>query len=174
MKTCIKCNKIFSYKAFYKNSHMKDGYLNKCKACLKDEVNTVAARKAAKKYRQTHPEKIKAYNKKYKSNPINNLIHKERMKEWHRINKGLSNSYKAKRRAFKLKATPKWSELEDIKEVYIKARSISVETGIQHHVDHIIPLIHSKVCGLHVLANLRIISYTDNLRKGNKLIEDIV
>ena len=39
----------------------------------------------------------------------------------------------------------------------------------EYHVDHIIPLKNSKVCGLHTQDNLQIIPAHDNLRKSNKL-----
>jgi len=42
-------------------------------------------------------------------------------------------------------------------------------TGIQYHVDHIIPLQGENVCGLHIAANLRVIPARDNLAKSNKL-----
>jgi hypothetical protein len=41
-------------------------------------------------------------------------------------------------------------------------------TGIEWHVDHIVPLINSEVCGLHIWANLRVIPKILNLIKGNK------
>lgn len=41
-------------------------------------------------------------------------------------------------------------------------------TGIEWHVDHIIPLRGAAVCGLHVWNNFRIIPKLENLKKGNK------
>jgi 5-methylcytosine-specific restriction endonuclease McrA len=41
-------------------------------------------------------------------------------------------------------------------------------TNIEWHVDHIIPLKHSLVCGLHIWSNLRVIPKSINLHKGNK------
>lgn len=41
-------------------------------------------------------------------------------------------------------------------------------TGIRWEVDHIVPLVHPQVCGLHVETNLRVIPAIENRRKGNR------
>lgn len=66
------------------------------------------------------------------------------------------------------RATPPWSDLKAIVEIYKESERITCETGIQHNVDHIIPLIHPLVCGLHVPANLQILTEEENLKKSNK------
>jgi hypothetical protein len=64
-------------------------------------------------------------------------------------------------------ATPKWADLDKIREIYDECRRITEETGIPHHVDHIEPLRGADRCGLHVENNLRIVTATENLKKGN-------
>lgn len=66
-------------------------------------------------------------------------------------------------------AMPKWDSKEKIKEIYKEAKRLTEETGIIHHVDHIIPVKHPLVCGLHTVKNLRVISWHENLKKSNKL-----
>jgi len=75
----------------------------------------------------------------------------------------------AKRRSTKLIATPSWIELKMIEDLYEECRLLSIETGTQHHVDHIIPLNSNKVCGLHCLDNLQILSAKENHTKSNKV-----
>jgi excisionase family DNA binding protein len=63
---------------------------------------------------------------------------------------------------------PPWANGEAIRAVYERAKSITRETGVPHHVDHIIPLQGEYVSGLHVEANLQVVPAVDNIRKRNK------
>ena len=65
-------------------------------------------------------------------------------------------------------ATPKWADMEAIQNIYITAQTLSETTDILYQVDHIIPLNHPLVCGLHVPINLQIITKEENLNKSNK------
>lgn len=87
---------------------------------------------------------------------INNILNKTLNKEIKR-----ERSYK--------QAVPVWYELEKhaITELY-KERDNWCKYGVDAHVDHIVPLQHKLVCGLHTLANLRVITAYDNLSKHNK------
>ena len=76
----------------------------------------------------------------------------------------------AARRCAELKATPGWSDRAKIRQIYLKAKNISEETKLLHHVDHIIPLRGKLVSGLHVPENLQIIPWQENLKKGNKFV----
>lgn len=65
-------------------------------------------------------------------------------------------------------ATPKWlSWLHrlQITELYEISAAKSMQTGIEHHVDHIFPLRGKYFCGLYVPWNLQVIEATQNVRK---------
>ena len=59
---------------------------------------------------------------------------------------------------------PLWADINKIAAIYKQAKKLDMT------VDHIIPLNHSKVCGLHCESNLQIISLNDNQKKSNKFI----
>lgn len=110
--------------------------------------------------------------------------HKERMKDpkvkqaWldylkghYRDNKSAYLAKWAKRRAQKLQATPKWADLKAIEAIYAEAKRLTQETGIQHEVDHIVPLVGKKVSGLHTERNLQILTRKANRSKSNIWLE---
>lgn len=78
----------------------------------------------------------------------------------------------ARRRRQILKATPWWADRRKIKAFYDRARRKTESTGIQHVVDHIIPIFGNGVSGLHVPANLQIITLQENSSKGNKVLDE--
>jgi hypothetical protein len=67
-------------------------------------------------------------------------------------------------------AMPPWADVDAIKAVYAEAQRLTDETGIPHEVDHIEPLLGQNASGLHVHWNLRVITRTENRRKGNRRI----
>lgn len=74
----------------------------------------------------------------------------------------------AARRAGIDRATPAWADRAAIKAVYQECIYTSSATGINHEVDHIIPLNGALVSGLHVHWNLAVIPATENRFKSNK------
>jgi 5-methylcytosine-specific restriction endonuclease McrA len=64
-------------------------------------------------------------------------------------------------RARNAAATPAWANLQAIALVYMRARLHGLE------VDHIVPINHPLVCGLHVEHNLQLLDGDANRAKGN-------
>lgn len=119
-----------------------------------------------KKYNLENKEKISSKNKRlYRKNKEKKLLQNKR---WKAKNKYLLSFYAAKRRHAISLATPKWANMDLIKSIYIKCSEVCKDTGVPHHVDHIVPINGDSVCGLHVENNLQIITATENMSKGKK------
>lgn len=65
--------------------------------------------------------------------------------------------------------TPLWANTGAIRRVYREAKRLTKLTGIQHHVDHDIPLRGPIASGLHVHANLQIMTCTDHRAKHSSM-----
>lgn len=93
-------------------------------------------------------------------------------KIWEENNKHLVNSYAMKRHASKKQRIPKWlndDEIWMIEQAYEISALRTKILGIEHHVDHIIPLQGKLVSGLHVPWNLQVITAQENKMKSNRL-----
>lgn len=89
-------------------------------------------------------------------------------RDWRDRNRHVVRSHNAARKAHIKRATPPWADMEAIKAVYAEADRLTVATGVEHHVDHIVPLKGELVCGLHVHWNLQPLPWRDNISKKNK------
>lgn len=89
---------------------------------------------------------------------------------WLDYQRDYHREFSTRRRASKLDATPTWltpDHIDQMRATYAKAARLTEATSIPRHVDHIIPLVHPDVCGLHVPWNLQILTAEDNWRKNN-------
>ena len=153
--------------------------------------NKESAQASCKKYKENNKEKValqqkisiakwKEKNPDYYSNWWKNNKEKARayrqnsptraliQKQWRENNRGYCNYHTRKRQRRIIISTPAWANQDKIKNLYVESAKLKKDTGVEYHVDHIIPLHGQFVCGLHVETNLRIITAAENLRKGNK------
>lgn len=151
---CHECKKVTDaarrQTSEYKNMMRElQAHRRKCPEISAKESIAQSERRKTESYR----EKVRPFNRGYK-----------------RSNRAKFNAYDANRRAAKIERTPGWiTEANNaaIMATYDKARLLTKETGIEHHVDHIIPLQGSLVSGLHVPENLQILTAAENLGKSN-------
>jgi hypothetical protein len=157
---CYVCKQTFTQDCFNKDKQTKSGFARSCKVCH---------RKRAKQYYEKNNVQVNENNlARYYSNHEDNKI---KCLQYYYNNKHTVFKNCAKRRCSKLLASPSWVDKkhEDrIGNIYKASINTSHRTGIQHHVDHIVPLQGKTVCGLHVWWNLRIIPAKINLSKGNR------
>ena len=60
----------------------------------------------------------------------------------------------------------------ELRRIRLEAQLLSIDTGVKHEVDHIIPLVHHKVCGLHVPQNVQILTKAQNRQKASRFNQD--
>jgi hypothetical protein len=113
----------------------------------------------AKSYRMSNPEKLA-----------------EASKKWRIANRHVKTHNQQLRHASKKNATPAWLSKRDLAlmlSFYRTAKEQQDLFGVPITVDHIAPLNGKTVCGLHVPWNLCLRTQSDNLKKSNKLSDDV-
>ncbi len=142
LRKCTQCREDKPLTAYHKQSDKPSGLRSACKSC-----RVITRRRAYNKDKERHLAVNRA---------------------WAEANPDRRAAHSAKRRAFKLRATPSWAQLEVIKSWYTLAKLFDKTFGEVHHVDHIVPLQGKHICGLHVEYNLQVLTATENISKGNR------
>ena len=101
------------------------------------------------------------------SRGLEKLNNEELMKPYRTKEKQSTKTYRYRSKKFGEAPILTEEEHQRILEIYKECARITEETGILHHVDHIHPI--SKG-GKHHPDNLQILTATENIRKGNKLL----
>jgi len=138
----------------FKSSHYR------CIDCSKKKE---AERRETKEWKEYHSD----YGKKDYAE--NKEVYAQNGKAYRSTERGKAfrNNSQRKRKIRINKATPNWEgDDEMIKLVYMKAQ----QWGFA--VDHIIPVGHKLVCGLHTWHNLQLLSTSENSKKHNNFLED--
>jgi len=172
-----------------KRAHISERYVLGYGCCSCHAENLI-------ELRLEHPERSREYNRKHKRAKAIRMkaegrkrpYYKETVKKWRAANvekeRASRGRYRTKhpeysyyhcasRKARKISATPPWLTKEHkqhMKSNYALAQQLTRLTGESWQVDHIIPLRHERLCGLHVPWNLRVITGKDNASKRHTIV----
>lgn len=163
---CLECDKAHVSHYYSKNkeiiSNYFRGYRSRNRAILSEKDRT---------YRMEKHETIAEKKKVYRTENAERISEVKR--DWRKANKNRVMSSNALRRSRKRNATPGWfGEFDEfvVSEAYSLCEDRARATGNAWHVDHMIPLLAKKACGLHVSNNIQVIPEFVNLSKGNRLV----
>lgn len=169
----------------YKNPETEQKYDKACREANKEkclaygkayhEANKAALNRYSRAYYKAYYQKTKEAQSEHKAEYYKNTKAARLAygKKHYQNNKAMYIANCTSRRAAKQNATPEWLTsacYQQIFNFYMEAQRLTTLTGIQFHVDHIVPLQGETVCGLHVPWNLQVIPQYENQSKKNKLL----
>lgn len=185
-KSCKSCQEVKVYSDFPTDKGSPDGLRSQCKDCcnlkkrLEWSANKEENSKKRAEYRRLNKEKIR------ESKRLEYIRHREkilaRVKANTEANKEVRAKYAKKhysenRHIYITNARKREDRLKDgindmftdrMKEIYQVSEAYSKAYGIEYQVDHIVPLTHSEVSGLHVPWNVQVLPRRENQCKKNK------
>ena len=155
---CCTCKADKPIEDFHKNKPS-------CKVCRKAERAQSYQRRKEREY-----DALLEYNRIWNAN--NPEKKREYSKRWNQANPEACRITCNKRYSYAKKARVVWADKQKIEAFYREAQEKTKSSGIQWEVDHIIPLRGKLVSGLHVESNLRLITRSENARKGNRIQQE--
>jgi 5-methylcytosine-specific restriction endonuclease McrA len=129
---------------------------DRVRARLRRAADPEKHRESVRRWHQENPEKVRAAARR-----------------WQRANPDRFAAILGKKTALRRNpnCVPESFRIKDTVAFYAKARRLTRETGIPHHVDHIIPL---KAGGLHCASNLQVLTAAENLRKSKAEDQELI
>ena len=182
MKVCSKCGESKPEVAFYKHLRGRDGLCASCKECWRAAQNERGNtnRTEVRERNRLAGQKFRDANRERENARVLAAYHARSVEEraaatkaWRTANPDKHCAKENRRRAAKLHATPLWANRNYVDLFYQIAKEESARVGKVVHVDHIIPLKHPRVCGLHNEFNLQLLRASENLSKGNRTWPDM-
>jgi hypothetical protein len=165
-KHCRWCGETKPIEAFHRHSGMKDGRLNKCGTCVVAAVNAWRAKNPdarAKEYMRGEGAAKRARGLKKRANGTGPCPEARRR---------ASLKYVQKRYAIARGQHVNFTELDDL--AWQEAKDLCVlrtlVVGGEWQIDHIVPLMHREVSGLHRAENFQVAPALWNQKKGNRYI----
>lgn len=159
VKTCTKCNETKATTEFYKNKGNRDGLRNDCKRCKQDSVgsyslkNVEKLRASGRAWKKANKDKVSSYVRAWqKANPAHYAAVK-------------GHGGAVERSPIGNACVPDGFDITTTVQIYAERIRLTKETGVVHHVDHIIPL---AAGGLHEASNLQVLTAEENTAKGAK------
>ena len=185
-KKCGTCELTKSASEFQRDKKGSGGLQANCKDCRnakkrKDwNENKEHNSKARKEYRERNVELVREWKKRSYERHRETILAQQKV--YNENNKEARAIYRkkhysenkhiyianARKRASRLKEGINDNYTERMREIYYMSEAMCKEDNIKYQVDHIIPLTHKDVCGLHVPWNIQILTEDENRSKKNK------
>lgn len=142
--------KIAEYQAKWREEN-KETILEYRKDYYSENKEEIASKVA--NWRSKNPAKVREILKKYKNTEKGKLS---------------KNAARNERRNRTKQASLGRYSAKEIRELYKTCAQLNKNSSTKFEVDHIVPIMHPNVCGLHVIQNLQIIPSDVNRKKTNK------
>jgi hypothetical protein len=161
MKICFKCKIEYPIESFHKHKEMADGRLNKCKYCVKKDVDT---------WRKLNPD-----CRKKEADKVRNKKGFKTREQWKKDlqekaigRKASALKYAYKRRRMTEKMFQSELDIFVFQEAVLLCAIREKQFGFKWEVDHIVPMMHKKACGLNSASNFQVVPKSWNNKKSNK------
>ena len=173
-KACSVCREVKDFSLFYKSKKSVNGCMSRCKSCdlQYHNLRTVEKAKAHARWWTANREVLlREKRERTKQKKLQRLQEKrsalgtlttDRLVYWRK--------QRASRSILKTQAQPAWVDQPHrsrINAIYALTQQLQELTGSVYHVDHIVPLHSTEVCGLHVWWNLQPLPEKTNIIKND-------